>query len=151
MQTVAASCSQQMQSAWGASVMVMSCWLMASPVLLDGHVKCPVLKILRRQGLGWLMIGFLITSPVIGLIADHAGLRWAMVVPLVAAGCHRHRPPDGAHPCLEPTARPHHKESGWPALTMPFLKAADLEGAREFFVTYFGATANEEYHNPVPA
>ena len=35
--------------------------------------------------MGWLMrIGFLITSPVIGLIADHAGLRWAMVVPLVA-------------------------------------------------------------------
>ncbi len=28
------------------------------------------------------------------------------------------------------------------------LYVADLEGAREFFVTYFGATANEEYHNP---
>ena len=35
--------------------------------------------------MGWLMrIGFLITSPVIGLIADHVGLRWAMLVPLVA-------------------------------------------------------------------
>ena len=31
-----------------------------------------------------MRIGFLITSPVIGLIADHAGLRWAMVVPVVA-------------------------------------------------------------------
>lgn len=28
------------------------------------------------------------------------------------------------------------------------LYVADLEGAREFFCTYFGATANEGYHNP---
>lgn len=35
--------------------------------------------------MGWLMrIGFLLTSPAIGLIADHAGLRWAMLVPVVA-------------------------------------------------------------------
>ncbi|MDO5098632.1 MAG: VOC family protein [Corynebacterium sp.] len=26
---------------------------------------------------------------------------------------------------------------------------ADLEAVREFFVTYFGATANDLYHNPV--
>ena len=31
-----------------------------------------------------MRIGFLVTSPVIGLIADHVGLRWAMLVPLVA-------------------------------------------------------------------
>lgn len=35
--------------------------------------------------MSWLMrIGFLTASPLVGLIADHAGLRYAMVVPLAA-------------------------------------------------------------------
>lgn len=35
--------------------------------------------------MSWLMrIGFLTASPLVGLIADHAGLRYAMVVPLLA-------------------------------------------------------------------
>lgn len=35
--------------------------------------------------LGWLMrLGFLLTSPVIGVISDAAGLRAALVVPLAA-------------------------------------------------------------------
>lgn len=34
--------------------------------------------------MSWLMrIGFLTASPLVGLIADHVGLRFAMVVPLV--------------------------------------------------------------------
>ncbi len=35
--------------------------------------------------LGWLLrVGFLVTSPVIGVISDHAGLRVALLVPLAA-------------------------------------------------------------------
>lgn len=35
--------------------------------------------------MGWLMrLGFLATSPVIGVVSDHAGLRTALVVPLLA-------------------------------------------------------------------
>ena len=34
--------------------------------------------------MSWLMrIGFFMTSPIVGLIAHHGGLRFAMVVPLV--------------------------------------------------------------------
>jgi MFS family permease len=41
---------------------------------------------------GWMMrVGFLLTPPLLGIVADQVGLRWAFVVPavlgLLAIGC----------------------------------------------------------------
>lgn len=35
-----------------------------------------------------------------------------------------------------------------PTIDHAALFVTDLEAAREFFCTYFGATSNEQYHNP---